>query len=62
MVCNFERIKLFLQLNTLLLAADTAQVSAQKICSWEDLVTRNLKGKCKGKSHYITGLQSPDRE
>jgi len=61
-VCNFERIKLYLHTSTLILAADTAQASAQKICSWDDLVTRNLKVKCKGKSHLITGLERPERE
>jgi hypothetical protein len=46
----------------LLSAADTAQGSAQKICSWEDLVTRNLKGEGKGKSHLIIGLESAEKE
>jgi hypothetical protein len=46
----------------LFLAADTAQASAQKMFSWEDLVTRNLKGKGKGKSHLITGHERPERE
>jgi hypothetical protein len=30
MVCNFERIKLHLHINTLILAANTAQALAQK--------------------------------
>jgi hypothetical protein len=46
----------------MLLAADTAQASDQKICSWEDLVTRNLKGKGKAKSHLITNHERPERE